>query len=115
MCKPRPLGRVSRASARFLPSAMAVPPLGHCSGRCSLLSLSLAYLSPPSFDQRLTEADTPSRVDLLKSPPGFTYLNPQSIAFFPSTLSRFENVKYIVLVQNTFSVFTEMPLDLFCS
>ena len=79
MCKPRPLGLVSRAPARFLPSAMAVPPLGHYFGQCSLLSLSLAYLSPPSFDQRLTEADTPSRVDLLKSPPSFTYLNPPSL------------------------------------
>jgi len=48
-------------------------------------SFSLPRSNPcrPILIQRLSVADTPSRVDLLKSPPGFTYLNPPSLAYFP--------------------------------
>ena len=45
-------------------------------------SFSLPRSNPcrPILIQRLSVADTPSRIDLLKSPPGFTYLNPSSLA-----------------------------------
>ena len=64
------------------PPAMELPPASLFRPATPFFSLPQFVSSRPFSDQRSRLEVTPSRVDLLKSPPSFTELNQQSKAYF---------------------------------
>ena len=113
--QPWPQATVQSSPMCFMPPAMESRRSCPCSPSAPF-SLSLPSVLGRPFLDRRPRRPIPFRGSIcLRAPPFSRNRTRRPKRISPITHSRFENVKFTVLIQNTFSVITEMPLDLFCS